>query len=80
MMLVGPLLLHVNKKKLVLTQKQMILTGEWRSEHSFAGRNTQQPSSICPARVGILATNLSQGRVRSGHSKTRSGEVYISFI
>ena len=29
-------------KKLVLTQKQMILTSERLAEHLFAGRNTQQ--------------------------------------
>ena len=28
-------------KKLVLTQKQMILTSKWRAEQQFAGQNTQ---------------------------------------
>ena len=38
------LLLMEKDKKLVLTQKQLIMTGKWHAEHLFAGRNTQHLS------------------------------------
>ena len=38
-----PLVL-VKVDKLVLMQKQMILTSEWCAEHLFTGGNTQQTS------------------------------------
>ena len=35
-----PLVTEIDEK-LVLTQKQMILTSEWHAEHPFAGQNAQ---------------------------------------
>ena len=42
--------------KIVLTQKQMILTSKRRAEHPLAGQNTQQQQLVKD--IGIYCTNL----------------------